>query len=109
MNRSSFFLIILVCFLKNQYVIAGSIQTDIEDFGSLIGLDASNELHYIIHEDIDLKGKTVRLPANSYLRITRGKLKNGVIILDNTTLKCKKGAFEDVTIRGTIKNKFFLR
>lgn len=58
---------------------------------------------YQISEICDLQGKTVQLPKNCILSFNGGKLVNGVIVYDNTTIIGQPNI--DCTCYGTISNE----
>lgn len=80
----------------------------VTDLRDLLALENRRDVKCSINKPIDLEGKTVRLPANSYVVIKKGVLKNGTVVMDTVMLKCKDGAFEDVILRGTIRNDAFV-
>lgn len=55
----------------------------------------------IINKDIDLRGNVLPLPKGVTLNFKGGVFKNGVIIGNNTQIKCKKQAFDHIEIKGT--------
>lgn len=54
----------------------------------------------IIDHDVDLEGKTCKLPKGFLLRIQKGKIKNGILLGNQTKLSCKSTAFENISIKG---------
>lgn len=61
---------------------------------------------YLFDKDIDLNGKTIRLPSNTVLNFRNGHLKNGHIIGDSTEIIYVKGPiFDSIVIGGSWKIK----
>lgn len=66
----------------------------------------------VVKRNIDLHGSTCHLPAYITLDLRNGAISNGCIIGNQTRLLCKKGAFNNVKIKGTwcipvIKSDYF--
>lgn len=60
---------------------------------------------YVIKEDIDLLGRSVKLPSNDTLLFKGGTIKNGRIEGDNTVIQGKKKLlFKNVELSGTWNN-----
>ena len=55
----------------------------------------------IINKDVDLRGNVLPLPKGVTLNFKGGVLKNGVIIGNDTKIKCKKQAFDHIEIKGS--------
>ena len=55
----------------------------------------------IVKNDIDLRGKVLSLPEGVTLNFKNGIFKNGIIIGNNTKIKCNKQAFDHIEIKGT--------
>lgn len=56
---------------------------------------------YIIDDTLDLRRKTLYLPADISLVIRKGMLKNGCVVGNNTCLKYRNAVFDRVHIMGT--------
>lgn len=56
---------------------------------------------YIINDTIDLKRKTLYIPANIHIVMKKGLFKNGCIVGNNTRLEYKNVVFDRVKIKGT--------
>lgn len=66
----------------------------------------NNNTIFEIRYTFNLKNKKVRLPANCVLKFKGGKLKNGEIIGNNTTIESDVYTiFQDVNIRGVWNNR----
>lgn len=60
---------------------------------------------YHIQYDYDLNGQTITLPAGCVLEFDGGSVKNGTIVLTNTTIKSRGGKiFDSVTLSGSVTN-----
>lgn len=57
--------------------------------------------HIIIEHDVDLKGKTCKLPKKSHLLFKGGIIKNGIIVGYQTALSCNGRAFKNIDIKGS--------
>lgn len=60
---------------------------------------------YVVKGTIDLKGAEIKIPANCTFRFSRGLIKNGKIVFDNTRFLGKRIKFQDIIVDGTIDNK----
>ena len=54
----------------------------------------------LIDHDVDLKGTVCIIPKGKTLVFKKGTIRNGTLIGNNTQIKCKKNAFDKVTIQG---------
>ena len=75
-----------------------------------LGVVKNNSI--IVNDTIDLKGGKCELPKGFLLNLRKGAIRNGEIVGNETKLKCNRGAFVDVRIRGTwrvpvIRSSFF--
>lgn len=66
---------------------------------SLMNIFPNKEI--VINKDIDLRGKVLPLPKGVTLNFKGGVLKNGVLLGNNTKIKCKKKAFDHIEIKGS--------
>ena len=65
-------------------------------------LTKTNTIYKVIYE-FDLQGDTLIIPQGCVLKFKRGKIKNGTIILNETSLEGKKG-LNNVALLGTCSN-----
>lgn len=73
---------------------------------NLIELFKTEKATYVIIDDCDLKGKTLKISRDCYLQFDGGKIKNGIIEGNNTSIEAEKlRLFENVTIYGVWSNK----
>lgn len=56
---------------------------------------------YDLDRDLDLEGKTIKIPENVTIRQRRGVIKNGILIGNRTKIISKSTIFDRVTIQGT--------
>lgn len=64
---------------------------------------------YEIRYDYDLNGGTIEIPIGCTLDFKGGSIKNGTIVFNYTTLKCKNSPiFDNVNISGTISSDLYL-
>lgn len=66
---------------------------------AILGRTVKNQI--IIEKDIDLRRAVCKLPKGKTLVITKGTIRNGTLVGNNTQLVCKQNAFDKVTIQGT--------
>ena len=75
----------------------------IDEAGTLsyteLGRIVGNQI--IIEHDVDLEGKTCRLPKGFLLQIQAGIIKNGILLGNQTKLSCKSLAFKNISIKGS--------
>lgn len=64
-----------------------------------LGRVVGNEV--VVEHDVDLEGKTCKLPKGFLLRIQNGIIKNGILLGNQTKLSCKSIAFENISIKGS--------
>lgn len=60
---------------------------------------------YVIKGEVDLEGKTIKLPKGGSLYFDKGTVRNGTIVLDNTTIAGKIPSFCDITLKGSLANQ----
>lgn len=101
------FLVFFLLLIGPIHCLYGGNTISVTDVKGLKALETMQNISCSIDKSLDLGGKTIRLPSNSLVRIKRGKLKNGVVVLDRVTLNCREGAFEDAVLQGNIKNRYF--
>jgi len=57
---------------------------------------------------IDLCGRTIILPCDVRVDLSKGKIVNGTIEFNHNQIKCSKGSLgEDITLKGIISNSIF--
>jgi hypothetical protein len=59
--------------------------------------------YYEINSDVDLKGKTLRLPKNATVSFLGGAISNGAIVCDNNRFEGYEGIAKTVSLSGTVK------
>ena len=66
---------------------------------------------YIIRKDIDLSGQIVSIPKNCVLKFDGGKIKNGTVIFNGTTIKGKDvaGVLDNIIAKGMIKGDCYAK
>lgn len=79
--------------------IVKSILTIVFAFISLCS--SGDNRRMLLTSDIDLKGKTMKIPENTILVGRGGVIKNGTVVGTNTTIETNKAVFSDVSIKGT--------
>ena len=61
--------------------------------------------HYVIKENVDLEGKTIKLPKGGSLVFENGTISNGTIVFNHTTISGDSPSFRDVNLKGTLANQ----
>lgn len=61
--------------------------------------------HYVIKENVDLEGKTIKLPKGGTLVFENGTIRNGTIVFNHTTISGENPSFRDVKVKGTLANQ----
>jgi len=80
--------------VSNKYVVLNS------DISFAKQVTASNT-YYVIRNDFDLKGKTVRIPSGCELKFEGGSIDNGTIECNNTVINGSYNCFRpSLTIKG---------
>lgn len=64
---------------------------------------SEDKSYYEIESDVDLKGKTIKLPKNAVLIFKGGLISNGILVCDNVILEGHRGISRSVVLYGTIK------
>ena len=106
-NRKNLIFGIIVLFLCNSaFVSCGSSQlllTSTSGFPSSFSDSAVRDI--VVKGNVDLKGKTITLPSNSILDVSRGSIQNGTIVLNQTKIKCKDTRGLNCILKGTCTNE----
>ena len=58
--------------------------------------------YYIIEEDVNLKGRTIKFPKDAVIDFRGGRIKNGTVRCNNNTIMGYAGLAEDVSLDGSI-------
>lgn len=62
---------------------------------------SEKKLYYIIEEEIDLKGRTIKFPKDAIIDFRGGSIKNGKVYCDNNYITGYAGLEDDVSLSGT--------
>lgn len=99
---NKFMAIILIAFLTVLIADAKSVvpksvvkQGETRDFNLMISEENSI---YEIRSDLNLEGKTIKLPQGCTLRFKGGKLRNGALVGDETKIEARRNTIFDTTI-----------